>query len=93
MSHATMILIFDLCRNVGARQAIWKFDQISHRTDRAGLGTLKAKLDLASGPSPPNLVSAQFTCQDATLSGVEFELTGLGYRISLVKKQIFTGML
>lgn len=39
----------------------------------------------------PGSVYVQFSLPDTLLSGVDFELTGPGYRLSLVKKQVFTG--
>ncbi|ELW67169.1 FCH domain only protein 1 [Tupaia chinensis] len=45
-----------------------------------------------SGPSTPSPVAAQFTSEGATLSGVDVELVGGGYRMSLVKRRFATGM-
>jgi len=70
---------------------LWRFDQISHNSDVGGLGSIKAKFDLSSGPSNTSVIQAQFNCLDTTISGVDFELTGVGYRVSLVKKQISSG--
>jgi hypothetical protein len=72
---------------------LWRFDQLSHNTDAGGLGSIKAKFDLSSGPSTASVIQAQFTCLDTTISGIDFELTGIGYRVSLVKKQISSGIL
>uniref|UniRef100_A0A8C4WCK5 MHD domain-containing protein n=1 Tax=Gopherus evgoodei TaxID=1825980 RepID=A0A8C4WCK5_9SAUR len=44
------------------------------------------------GPSKPSPVAAQFTSEGSTLSGVEVELVGSGYRMSLVKKRFATGI-
>ena len=33
----------------------------------------------------------QFNCEGTTMSGVEFELVGLGYRVSLVKRRFVSG--
>lgn len=37
-------------------------------------------------------MAAQFTSEGATLSGVDLELVGSGYRMSLVKRRFATGM-
>ena len=36
-------------------------------------------------------IAAQFNCEGTTLSGVDFELVGHGYRLSLVKKRFVSG--
>ena len=33
----------------------------------------------------------QFNCEGTTMSGVEFELVGVGYRVSLVKRRFVSG--
>ena len=53
---------------------------------------MRAKFDLADGPSIPRAVAVQFVSEGTTMSGVDFELVGPGYRVSLVKKRLFTGM-
>ncbi|KAJ1060340.1 hypothetical protein K5549_012935 [Capra hircus] len=45
-----------------------------------------------SGPSTPSPVAAQFTSEGATLSGVDVELVGSGYRMSLVKRRFATAV-
>lgn len=37
-------------------------------------------------------MAAQFTSEGATLSGVDLELVGSGYRMSLIKRRFATGM-
>jgi len=71
-------------------RAIWKLGEVSQR-DREGKGTLRAKFDLGSGPSTPSPVAVQFLCEGCNLSGVDFDLAGTGYRVSLVKKRFITG--
>ena len=73
------------------KQAVWKFNEISQSTANSGVGSIKAKFDLSSGPSSPSSVYVQFASQDTTLSGLEFELNGSGYRLSLVKRQFSSG--
>lgn len=70
---------------------MWKFDQVSHHSEGGGLGSLRARFELTSGPSTPAAILASFTCPDSSLSGIDFELIGLGYRVSLVKKHTNSG--
>ncbi|XP_053209245.1 F-BAR domain only protein 2-like [Panonychus citri] len=69
----------------------WQFDEVSVGSEGKGLGSLKAKFDVSDGPSTPGAVNVQFSGNGATFSGVEFALNCIGYRISLMKKQISTG--
>lgn len=59
----------------------------------AGSGSLRAKFDLSEGPSKPTTLAVQFLSEGNTLSGVDIELVGTGYRLSLVKKRFATGKL
>lgn len=58
-----------------------------------GSGSLRAKFDLSEGPSKPTTLAVQFLSEGSTLSGVDVELAGTGYRLSLVKKRFATGKL
>ncbi|PIO35953.1 hypothetical protein AB205_0093180, partial [Aquarana catesbeiana] len=58
-----------------------------------GSGSLRAKFDLSEGPSNPSTLAVQFVSDGSTLSGVDIELVGTGYRLSLVKKRFCTEML
>lgn len=84
---------FSLTRNPLTRQASWSIASISHASQDSGLGSLRAKFDVMNGPSKPTPVSVQFSCTDSTLSGIEFELLSLGYRLSLIKKQVIASEL
>ncbi|OBS80562.1 hypothetical protein A6R68_21235, partial [Neotoma lepida] len=53
-------------------------------------GSLRAKFDLSEGPSKPTTLAVQFLSEGNTLSGVDIELVGTGYRLSLVKKRFAT---
>ncbi|XP_015792917.1 F-BAR domain only protein 2 [Tetranychus urticae] len=77
--------------NEEKKEISWKFDEISIDSEGKGLGSLKAKFDVTDGPSTPGSVSVQFNGNSTTFSGVEFLLNCIGYRISLMKKQISTG--
>ena len=81
-----------ICRDSLTKQAMWKYNEIGISTANSGLGSIKAKFDLTNGPSCPSSVYVQFCAQDSILSGLEFELVGSGYRLSLVKRQFSSGM-
>lgn len=57
-----------------------------------GAGSLRAKFELSNGPSNPSTLAVQFMKEGCTLSGVDMELQGTGYRLSLNKKRFATGM-
>ena len=57
-----------------------------------GAGSLRAKFELSDGPSNPSTLAVQFMSEGSTLSGVDMELQGTGYRLSLNKKRFATGM-
>lgn len=75
-------------RDFATKQAIWRLDDISRQSNETGLGSLRAKFDVIDGPCSPTPVTVQFSCNDATLSGLGFEMNCSGYRVSLVKKTI-----
>uniref|UniRef100_F6V4B3 F-BAR domain only protein 2 n=1 Tax=Ciona intestinalis TaxID=7719 RepID=F6V4B3_CIOIN len=52
---------------------------------------LKSKLSLSNGPSRASALAVQFMSDGATLTGADFELTGAGYRLSLVKRKFVSG--
>lgn len=74
-----------------SNRLVWNFVDISQKSQEDSVGTLKARLELKEGPSTPALVTIQFNCEGTTLSGIEFELLGSGYRISLVKRRFVSG--
>ena len=74
--------------NPQSKQASWNFPCVSQSSGDSGLGSLRAKFDVTNGPCHPSPVSVNFSCTDATLSGIEFELISCGYRVSLIKKQV-----
>ena len=51
----------------------------------------RARFQLSDGPGSQGTIAAQFNCEGTTLSGVEFELSGAGYRVSLVKRRFVSG--
>ncbi|XP_066955743.1 F-BAR domain only protein 2 [Macrobrachium rosenbergii] len=73
------------------QRAVWKLTELSQHSASAGVGSLRAKFEVAAGPSTPATVSAQFNCEGTTMSGLDFALSGSGYRVSLVKKRFVSG--
>lgn len=74
-----------------SNRLVWNFTDISQHSDNNGVGTLRARLEIGNGPSNPAFLSTQFNCEGTTLSGIEFELVGTGYRLSLVKRRFVSG--
>uniref|UniRef100_A0A8C4QCB0 FCH and mu domain containing endocytic adaptor 2 n=1 Tax=Eptatretus burgeri TaxID=7764 RepID=A0A8C4QCB0_EPTBU len=77
--------------NAEQKRALWKITEISEKSENAGCGSIQAQFALTSGPSCPATLAVQFTCDGCSLSGVELELLGSGYRLSLLKKRMTTG--
>ncbi|GAB1599763.1 F-BAR domain only protein 2 isoform X6 [Argonauta hians] len=77
--------------NAEEKRATWKLDDISEMSENGTQGNIRAKFETSNGPSTPSPTSLQFIAEGATLSGIEFELVGLGYRLSLVKKRFGAG--
>lgn len=50
-----------------------------------------ARFDLEPGPCAPSIISSHFNCEGTTLSGIDFQLVGPGYRLSLVKRRFISG--
>lgn len=76
-----------------SNKLVWNFTDISQHSDNGGIDTLRARLEIANGPSTPSILTTQFNCEGTTLSGIDFELSGSGYRISLVKRRFVAGEL
>ncbi len=77
-----------------SNRALWKFPELFSHDGGAvdsGVGSLRGRFELASGPGSQGTIAAQFNCEGTTLSGVDFELVGPGYRLSLVKKRFVSG--
>lgn len=77
--------------NAETELAMWRFTELSQHSEDRGVGSLRARFELKDGPSSKGTLSAQFNCEGATLSGIEFELVGSGYRLSLVKRRFVSG--
>ncbi|XP_057659059.1 F-BAR domain only protein 2 isoform X3 [Diorhabda carinulata] len=70
---------------------IWKFTELSQHSENHGVGSVAARYDLENGPGTPQTVLTQFNCEGTTLSGIDFQLVGPGYRLSLVKRRFVSG--
>uniref|UniRef100_A0A1A8C6T1 F-BAR domain only protein 2 n=1 Tax=Nothobranchius kadleci TaxID=1051664 RepID=A0A1A8C6T1_NOTKA len=77
--------------NLEQNKCLWKLSDISEKSENEGAGSLRAKFDLSDGPSSPSTLAVQFMNDGSTLSGVDMELQGSGYRLSLNKKRFATG--
>merc|ERR550517_887955 len=74
-----------------SNRALWKFPELSGHGANGGIGSLRGRFQLEDGPGSQGTIAAQFNCEGTTLSGVEFELVGIGYRVSLVKRRFVSG--
>ncbi|XP_061589813.1 F-BAR domain only protein 2 isoform X4 [Cololabis saira] len=72
-------------------KCLWKLSDVSEKSENEGSGSLRAKFELSDGPSNPSTLAVQFMSEGSTLSGVDMELQGTGYRLSLNKKRFATG--
>ncbi|KAI4887517.1 hypothetical protein NFI96_018950 [Prochilodus magdalenae] len=77
--------------NADQNKSLWKLQDISEKSENEGSGSLRAKFDLSDGPSIPATLAVQFFNEGSTLSGVDMDLVGSGYRLSLNKKRFATG--
>uniref|UniRef100_A0A7N6A7H7 F-BAR domain only protein 2 n=1 Tax=Anabas testudineus TaxID=64144 RepID=A0A7N6A7H7_ANATE len=76
--------------NAEQNKCLWKLSDISEKSENEG--RTQAKFELSNGPSNPSTLAVQFMNEGTTLSGVDMELQGTGYRLSLNKKRFATGM-
>ncbi|KAJ8950393.1 hypothetical protein NQ314_007933, partial [Rhamnusium bicolor] len=74
-----------------SNRLIWRFTELSQYSENHGVGSVAARYDLENGPGTPQTVSTQFNCEGTTLSGIDFQLFGPGYRLSLVKRRFVSG--
>lgn len=70
---------------------IWKYTELSQHSENNGVGSMLARYDIENGSGNPTTISAQFNCEGTTLSGIDFQLIGPGYRLSLVKRRFVSG--
>jgi len=83
-------MLFVLFRLSESNRALWKISELSQNS-QGGVGSLRGRFHLKSGPGNQGTIAAQFNCEGTTLSGVDFELVGHGYRLSLVKRRFVSG--
>ncbi|KAG8594707.1 hypothetical protein GDO81_001302 [Engystomops pustulosus] len=69
------------------RRLLWQIPNTLPGKESEGHGNLYARWQPLRNCSTPSPAAAQFTCEGRTLSGVDIELVGSGYRMSLVKKR------
>ncbi|XDV20600.1 hypothetical protein PO909_025906 [Leuciscus waleckii] len=77
--------------NAEQNKTLWKLSDLSVKSENEGSGSLRAKFELSDGPSIPATLAVQFFSEGSTLSGVDMELVGSGYRLSLNKKRFTSG--
>ncbi|KAL7838436.1 hypothetical protein AOLI_G00268400 [Acnodon oligacanthus] len=77
--------------NAEQNKSLWKLNDISEKSENEGSGSLRAKFELSDGPSVPATLAVQFFNEGSTLSGVDMDLVGSGYRLSLNKKRFASG--
>ncbi|KAK9889229.1 hypothetical protein WA026_004505 [Henosepilachna vigintioctopunctata] len=70
---------------------IWRFTEVSQHSENNGVGSMLARIDLENDPIAPSTISVAFNCEGTTLSGLDFQLIGHGYRLSLVKRRFVSG--
>jgi hypothetical protein len=76
---------------------MWKIGDVSPSSENGGRGSVTATFELSSpesttaAKSSVGVAAVQFSAEGATLSGVDFELVGPGYRLSLLKKRVMSG--
>jgi hypothetical protein len=73
-----------------SNRALWKITELSQNLN-GGVGSLRGRFQLKNGPGSQGTIAAQFNCEGTTLSGVDIELVGGGYRPSLVKRRFVSG--
>ncbi|XP_016422135.1 F-BAR domain only protein 1-like [Sinocyclocheilus rhinocerous] len=78
--------------NAEERRLLWKLSNLSPTNHSKGSGTLCASWQCLEVPrSPPPSLAVQFVGSGASLAGLDVELVGSRYRMSLVKKRFATG--
>lgn len=78
-------------RPIENNRLVWKFTELSQHSENHGVGSMLARFDLDNVPCIPTTISAGFNCEGTTLSGLDFQLVGPGYRLSLVKRRFVSG--
>ena len=90
-SRSNVSIIDCFFRLSESNRCLWKFNEIAPDKENSGLKAIRARFEIANGPGSQGTIAAQFNCEGTTLSGIDFELIGPGYRLSLVKKRFVSG--
>ncbi|KAG7488139.1 hypothetical protein MATL_G00030460 [Megalops atlanticus] len=78
--------------NSEERRLLWRLPNLSPTSSGKGSGALCASWQCLEAPrGPPPSLAVQFVGSGASLSGMDVELVGGRYRMSLVKKRFATG--
>ncbi|CAG5863705.1 unnamed protein product [Menidia menidia] len=78
--------------NAEERRLLWKLPNLSPTNHSKGSGTLCASWQCLEAPrGPPPSLAVQFVGSGTSLSGMDVELVGSRYRMSLIKKRFATG--
>lgn len=86
--------------NGKTKQLLWKFDNLLQFYKNDGISSLLAKVDsrnsnpnvrLTSGLSKPNPVDVKFTVIDSTISRMNPIIDSIGYKISMLKREVRSG--
>jgi hypothetical protein len=72
------------------QQIVWKVGDVAPG-DTETPTSIHAKFDVTSGPSLPQPAEVKFVCDGTTLSGVDLDLRGPDYRVSLLKRKFSSG--
>ncbi|OCU00791.1 F-BAR domain only protein 1 [Xenopus laevis] len=73
------------------RRLHWQIPHEYAGSEHDGWGRICARWQPLHTPNRPTPAVAQFTSEGSTLSGVDLELVGSGYRMSLIKKRFAAG--
>ncbi|KAM9330636.1 F-BAR domain only protein 1 [Gastrophryne carolinensis] len=83
-------LQFDPPARFSEKRILWQIPS-TPSNEKEGSRRLCARWQPLCGCSARTPAAAQFTCEGRTLSGVDIELVGSGYRMSLIKKRFAAG--
>ena len=80
-----------LLKEKESSRALWKLPELS-QFNNGGVGSLNARFQFTNGPGSQRKIRANFNCEGTTLSGVDFQLMGPGYRLSMTQKRFYSGI-
>ncbi|XP_064386367.1 F-BAR domain only protein 2-like [Halichondria panicea] len=70
---------------------VWEIATVPPTQGQESSSSLHAKFDVSDGPSVPVPAGVGFECEGATLSGLNLELCGTAYKVSLLKFKCGSG--